>query len=79
MHLEQYELEGEAFLRRIITTNETWAKAYEPKLKRQPNGVIAGHHKKERPTLTNMKTMLVVAYGFNGVIVIFTTLLILQT
>ena len=33
MHLEQYEREGEAFLRRIITTDETWAKAYEPKLK----------------------------------------------
>jgi hypothetical protein len=28
-----YEREGEAFLRRIITTDETWAKAYEPKLK----------------------------------------------
>ena len=32
MHLEQYEREGEAFLRRIITTDETWAKACEPKL-----------------------------------------------
>ena len=26
MHSEQYEREGEAFLRRIITTDETWAK-----------------------------------------------------
>ena len=33
MHLEQYECEGEAFLRQIITTDETWAKAYELKLK----------------------------------------------
>ena len=46
MHLEQYEHEGEAFLRRIITTDESWVKAYEPKLKRQSNGIIAGHHKK---------------------------------
>jgi hypothetical protein len=44
VHLEQYEREGETFLRRIITTNETWAKAYEPKLKPQSNGVIADHH-----------------------------------
>ncbi|GFV39936.1 histone-lysine N-methyltransferase SETMAR [Trichonephila clavipes] len=26
-HLERYEGEGEAFLRRIITLNETWAKS----------------------------------------------------
>ena len=46
MHLEQYEREGEAFLQRIITTDETWAKASEPKLKRQSNVVITGHHEK---------------------------------
>jgi hypothetical protein len=46
VHLEQYEREVEDFLRWIITTDETWAKAYEPKLKCQSNGVIAGHHKK---------------------------------
>ena len=33
MHLEKYERKSEAFLRLIITTDETWAKAYEPKLK----------------------------------------------
>ena len=38
MHLEQCEREGESFLRWTITTDETWAKAYEPKLKRQSNG-----------------------------------------
>ena len=46
MHLEQYERECETFLRWIITTDETWAQAYEPKLKRQSNGIIAGHHEK---------------------------------
>ena len=40
MHLEQHEREGEAFLRRIITTDDTWAKAYELKLKSQSNIVI---------------------------------------
>ena len=33
MYLEEYERDGEAFLQRIITTDETWAKAYEQKLK----------------------------------------------
>ena len=27
VHLEQYERKGEAFLWRILTTDETWAKA----------------------------------------------------
>ena len=34
-HLERYEREGDDFLRRIITIDETWAKSYEPQLKRQ--------------------------------------------
>ena len=54
MHLEQYEREGEAFLRLIITTDETRAKAHEPKLKRQSNGVIMDLHEKLRPTGTNV-------------------------
>ena len=29
-HLECYEREGEAFLRQIITIDETWPRAYEP-------------------------------------------------
>jgi hypothetical protein len=36
-HLERYEREGEAFLRRIITLDKTWAKSYGPQLKRQLN------------------------------------------
>ena len=36
-HLERYEREGEAFLCRIITLDETWAKSYEPQLKCQSN------------------------------------------
>ncbi|GBL95670.1 hypothetical protein AVEN_100221-1 [Araneus ventricosus] len=36
-HFERYECEGEAFLRRIIALDETWAKPYEPQLKRQSN------------------------------------------
>ncbi|PNF36013.1 hypothetical protein B7P43_G00571 [Cryptotermes secundus] len=38
-HLERYEHEGEPFLCRmsIITLDETWAKSYEPQMKRQSN------------------------------------------
>ena len=35
MHLERYEDEGEAFLRRVITMDETWLHSYTPELKRQ--------------------------------------------
>ena len=34
MHLQHYEHEGEAFLRRFIAIDETWAKSYESELKR---------------------------------------------
>ncbi|PNF14809.1 hypothetical protein B7P43_G07028 [Cryptotermes secundus] len=36
-HLQRYEREGEAFLRRIITLHETLSKSYEPQMKRQSN------------------------------------------
>ena len=70
-HLERYEREGEAFLRRIITIDETWAKAYEPQLKRQSNEWRhSGSPRKAtvRPTGTNMKTMLIIAYDWDGLI-----------
>ena len=35
MHLEQYEHEGDAFLHRIMTVDETWIRSYTPELKRQ--------------------------------------------
>ena len=35
MHFEQFEHEGEAFLRRVITMDETWIRLYTPELKRQ--------------------------------------------
>jgi hypothetical protein len=37
VHMERYEREDEAFLRRIITIDVTWAKVYEPQLNRQSN------------------------------------------
>ena len=34
-HLRRYQIEGEQFLNRVITGHETWARSYEPELKRQ--------------------------------------------
>lgn len=70
-HLERYEREGEPFLRRIITIDETWAKSYEPQLKRQSSEWR--HHGSPRKTTvrqtaTNVKTMLILAYDWDGVI-----------
>ena len=72
MHLQRYEREGNAFLRRIIAIDETWAKSYEPELKHQWNKWR--HHgspRKQtvRPTPTNVKVMLILAYDWDGVIV----------
>ena len=72
MHLQRFEREGEAFLRRIISIDETWAKSYEPELKRQSDEWR--HHgspRKQtvRPTPTNVKVMLILAYDWDGVIV----------
>ena len=35
IHLEMYQNEGENLLNNIITTDETWVRTYEPRLKRQ--------------------------------------------
>lgn len=71
-HLERYRREGEGFLRRIITIDETWARAYEPQLKRQSNEWR--HHGSPRKvtvrnTTTNVKAMLIIAYDCDGVII----------
>ncbi|PSN56149.1 hypothetical protein C0J52_03342, partial [Blattella germanica] len=55
-HLERYRREGEGFLRRIITIDETWARAYEPQLKRQSNE-WSPRKVTVRNTTTNVKAM----------------------
>ena len=36
-HLQRYGRDDDAFLRSIIVLDETWARSYEPLLKRQSN------------------------------------------
>jgi len=73
--LERYEREGEAFLRRIITLDETWAKSYEPQLKRQPNEWR--HYGSPRKSKVcqnpnNVKVMVILVYDCDGVILTHT-------
>ncbi|KAJ4436145.1 hypothetical protein ANN_18772 [Periplaneta americana] len=35
LHLQRYHNEGDVFLQRVVAIDETWARAYEPELKRQ--------------------------------------------
>ena len=70
-HLECYEHEGEAFLWRIITNDETWARTYEPQMKCQSNKWR--HHGSPRKVTvrqiaTNVKAMLIIAYDWDGVV-----------
>ncbi|KAJ4440435.1 hypothetical protein ANN_08576 [Periplaneta americana] len=47
-HLECYDREEDAFLRHIVALDETWARSYEPLLKRQSNEWRHyGHHAKQ--------------------------------
>ena len=69
--LNRYQREGDDFLGRIVTLDETWARSYEPHLKRQSNewkhpGFPRA--KKVRPTHSNVKATFIVAYGIEGVI-----------
>ena len=74
-HLERYEREGEASLRRIITLDESWAKSYKPQMKRQSN---EWHHhgsprkSKVRKNPSNVKVMVILVYDCDGVILTHT-------
>jgi len=62
--LNRYQREDEDFLGRIDTLDETWARSYEPHLKRQSNEwKHPGSHRPKtvRPTQSNVKAMFIVA------------------
>jgi hypothetical protein len=69
--LDRCHRDGDAFLQRVITMDETWARSYEPRLKRQSNE--SKHQgspcpKKVRPQQGGVKVMFIVAHDVNGVI-----------
>jgi len=69
--LDRYQREGDDFLGKIVTLDETWAHSYEPHLKWQSNEWKhpgSPRPKKVRPTQSNVKAMFIVAYDTDGVI-----------
>jgi hypothetical protein len=69
--LNRYQREGDDFLGRIITMDETWARSYEPHLKRQSSEwkhSSSPHPKKVHSAQGGVKLMFVVAYDIHGVI-----------
>ena len=66
---------GYAFLRRIIVFDETWARSYEPQLKRQSNEWrhYGSPRKTKVPhTAINTKVMVILVYVCDGVILVHT-------
>jgi histone-lysine N-methyltransferase SETMAR len=71
----RYRREGEDFLRRIITLDETWARCYEPELKSQSaewrrEGSPTPRPKKFRQGPSKIKVMLIVAYDMEGILLV---------
>ncbi|GFW39444.1 mariner Mos1 transposase [Trichonephila clavipes] len=73
--MESYDREGGAFLRRIISLDDTWARSYQSKLKHQFNE--CRHYEpprrsKFRQNLINVKVMAILVYDCEGVILTHT-------
>ena len=71
-HLER---EGEAFLHRIITLDETWAKSYKPQMKRQSNEwrhYGSPRKSKVRQNPSSVKVLVILVYDCDGVILTHT-------
>lgn len=71
INLERFHREGNEMLNRIVTIDETWARAYEPELKRQSNewrhrGSPRKHKFRQNPSPT--KVMLILAYDSQGIL-----------
>ncbi|PSN37713.1 Mariner Mos1 transposase, partial [Blattella germanica] len=66
--LQHYQTEGEQFLRRILTIDETWIRDFEPELKSQISQWKSPRTKKFRCQQSKVKLMMTFAYDMNGVI-----------
>ena len=70
-HLERYGRDGNAFLILIIALDETWARSYEPQLKRQSNvwrPYGSPLKTRVRHTPTNVKGVVIHVYDCDGII-----------
>ena len=69
--LRRYEAEGEQFLNRIVTVDETWIQDFEPQMKSQSSQwkhATPSRPKKCRCQQSKVKLMIIMAYDKNGVI-----------
>jgi histone-lysine N-methyltransferase SETMAR len=69
--LWRYEAEGEQFLKRIVATDETWIRDFEPELKSQSSQwkhATSPRPKKCRRQQLKVKLIMIMAYDKNGVI-----------
>jgi hypothetical protein len=74
-HLERYVREGEAFLCRIITLDETWAKSYDLQMKCQSNEwwcYESPRKSKFCQNPSNVTVMVILVYDCDGVIITHT-------
>ena len=68
---QRFTVEGQAFLYRIVTIDETWARDFEPELKSQSNewrSPASQRPKKFRREQSQVKQMVIFAYDHRGII-----------
>ena len=69
--MERYQSEGETLLNNIVTIDGTWARAYDPELKRQSAEWThkgSSRRQKFRQNPSPVKLMVILAYDVQGVI-----------
>jgi len=68
---QRFNVEGRAFLYRIVTIDETWVRDFEPELKSQSNewrSPASPRPKKFRRAQSQFKQMMIFAYDHRGII-----------
>lgn len=71
VHLKRFRREGESFLQRIIACDETWARAWEPKLKRQSAEWLSPSSPrptKARREMSSLKVMHITFFDRQGLL-----------
>jgi len=67
----RFREEGNEFLQKVVATDETWIRDFEPELKSQPSewrGKGTPRPKKFKRAQSNVKQMMIFAYDCKGVI-----------
>lgn len=72
MHLRRFRRQGNNFLHRIVAGDETWARAFEPELKRQSAEWIGEGEKRPAKAIrsqTPIKSMHIVFFDVHGLLI----------